>query len=47
MESAPLKPIKEGQVLNRPWTDYYNIKKYIAKGSYGSVFLVESKIDNN
>ena len=46
MGNQPLKPIKEGEILNRPWTDYYTFMEDIAQGAYGFVYLVRSKIDN-
>ena len=46
MGNKPLKPIKEGEVLNRPWTEYYTFIEEIAQGSFGFVCLVKSKIDN-
>ena len=46
MGNQPLEPIKEGEVLNRPWTDYFTFMEGVAEGSYGLVYLVRSKIDN-
>ena len=44
MGNQPLEPIKEGELLKRPWTDYYTFLNDIAQGSYGFVCLVRSKI---
>ncbi len=46
MENKPLEPLKENQLLTEPLTDYYTYVKFIGSGSYGSVDLFISKIDN-
>ncbi len=46
MGNQPLKPIKDGQLLLRPMTDYYTYVKFLGRGRNGSVDLFKSKINN-
>ena len=45
MENQTLEPIKEGEFLKKPLTDYLIFVNKIGKSSLNSVKLFESKIE--
>ncbi len=45
MGNQPLKPIKDGQLLIRPMTDYFTYVKFLGSGNNGSADLFKSKIN--